>query len=89
MNIKKLNEKLEKLLEYGEYPELNWADDFKEIGSRNDWSEDYLCKVGNKYCIATICYDESGDADTCDRSKLFKSKEECLDYYKAEYEDED
>lgn len=88
MNIKELNENLKKLIEeYGEYSELNWADDYEELNS-TEYTTHYLCKVGNEYCIATVEYNQAGDADTCDRSKLFKTKEDCLNFYNTEYKED-
>ena len=64
-----------KLLEYGEYSELNQVDDFEELES-TEWTTDYLCKIADKYCIVRVEHNQAGDADYCSRSKWFNSKED-------------
>lgn len=90
MNIKQLNKHLTKILEdYGEDSILYWADTFEEIGSRNNWSTDYLTQIAGKYVIAIVSYDEAGNAVDCDRSAIFDTKEDALKYYEEILSEED
>jgi len=84
MNIKQLNEKLQKFLEG--YPDFDFADSEYQIdcNENSEWDPAYhMIEVDGKYAIFAAWF-TGGDYETDRRSKWFSSEEEALDYYHKE-----
>lgn len=84
MNIKKLNEELQKFIEG--YPDFSFADSEYQIdcNGNSEWDPAYhMIEVDGRYAIFAAWF-TGGDYETDRRSKWFSSEDEAMDYYHKE-----
>ena len=84
MNIKKLNEQLQKFIEG--YPDFSFADNEYELsfGDNSPYNPAYhMIEVAGKYAIFSSWF-TGGDYETEKCSKWFPTEDEAMDYYHKE-----
>lgn len=84
MNIKKLNEELQKFIEG--YPDFSFADSEYQIdcNGNSEWDPAYhMIEVDGRYAVFAAWF-TGGDYETDRRSEWFSSEDEAMDYYHKE-----